>query len=387
MALASAGARLHFGFCNLSLSHERLYGALGLALAEPRVTVEATPADSTSVTVESDALSGAEGSGADAVRGDARDAVRAGVHDEIRADVGEYAATAVDLLDVPGATVAVRASLPRHAGLGSGTQLAATTLAVIARAHGRDPEVRERAPALGRGGRSGVGVAAFEAGGFVLDAGHPTARFTTDRPADGEWAVPPVAARHDVPDDWRFLLVRPDAEPGRNGESEDASMRAAVERAEPGLADRIAGIVTRRVLPAVAAGRAEAFGAAVASVGRLNGAWYADEQGGVYRPPVGDVVASLSASPAVFGAGQSSWGPAVYGVTDADRADAAREAGERALEAAGVDGSVAVVRAANEGARVRAGAGDVDDPDDVAGDPDDRDDPDGLDCDPDEGQH
>jgi len=27
MARVSAGARLHFGFCNLSLSHERLYGA------------------------------------------------------------------------------------------------------------------------------------------------------------------------------------------------------------------------------------------------------------------------------------------------------------------------------------------------------------------------
>ncbi|GAA0521627.1 beta-ribofuranosylaminobenzene 5'-phosphate synthase [Halorubrum aquaticum] len=351
MALASAGARLHFGFCNLSLSHERLYGALGLALAEPRVTVEAVPAESTSVTVEDDALAAADG-GVTGIRAE----TRADARDGVRADAREYAATAADLLDVPGATVTVRASLPRHAGLGSGTQLAATTLAAIARAHDREPAVRDRAPALGRGGRSGVGVAAFEAGGFVLDAGHPTARFTTDRPADGEWTVPPVAARHAVPDDWRFLLVRPDAEPGRNGESEDASMRAAVERAEPRLADRIAGIVTRRVLPAIARGRTEAFGAAVASVGRLNGAWYADEQGGVYRPPVGDVVASLSASPAVFGAGQSSWGPAVYGVTDADRADAAREAGERALEAAGVGGSVSVVRGANEGAWVGDGS-------------------------------
>ncbi|WP_143420886.1 beta-ribofuranosylaminobenzene 5'-phosphate synthase family protein, partial [Halorubrum halodurans] len=233
MALASAGARLHFGFCNLSLSHERLYGALGLALAEPRVTVEAVPAESVTAAVEADALADAGESGATAGRPD--------VHDEVRADARGYAATAVDLLDVPGAAVTVRASLPRHAGLGSGTQLAATTLTAVARAHGREPAVRERAPALGRGGRSGIGVAAFEAGGFVLDAGHPTARFTTDRPADGEWTVPPVAARHAVPDDWRFLLVRPDAEPGRNGEREDASMRAAVERAEPGLADRIAG--------------------------------------------------------------------------------------------------------------------------------------------------
>ena len=52
MARASVGARLHFGFCNLSLSHERLYGALGLGLAEPRVVVDAEPDSAVGVTVE-----------------------------------------------------------------------------------------------------------------------------------------------------------------------------------------------------------------------------------------------------------------------------------------------------------------------------------------------
>ncbi|TKX75928.1 GHMP kinase [Halorubrum sp. GN11_10-6_MGM] len=335
MARASVGARLHFGFCNLSLSHERLYGALGVGLAAPRVVVDAEPAPDVSVTVDLD------------------DRADSGVRDDVRG----YAAAAADLLDADGARVAVRESLPRHAGLGSGTRLAAATLAAVATAHGEPPRVRERAPALGRGGRSGVGVATFEDGGFVLDAGHPTARFTTDRPADGEWTVPPVAARHAVPDDWRFLLVEPEAAAGRNGTVEDDSMRAAVERAEPGIADRIGGIVSRRVLPAVATGNAERFGASVAEIGRLNGAWYADEQGGVYRPPVGEVVASLSGASSVFGAGQSSWGPTVYGVTDAARADAAAAAGERALDAAGVGGDVSVVRAADEGARVTAGGG------------------------------
>ena len=342
MARASAGARLHFGFCNLSLSHERLYGALGVGLDAPRVVVDAEPAAAVSVTVE-----GAEGNQPES----------ADSAPSVRDDVREYATAAVDLLGVDGARVAVRESLPRHAGLGSGTQLAAATLAAVATAHGEPARVRERAPALGRGGRSGVGVATFEGGGFVLDAGHPTARFTTDRPADGEWTVPPVAARHAVPDDWRFLLVEPDADAGRNGAAEDDAMRAAVERAEPGLADRIGGIVTRRVLPAVSTGDAEAFGAAVAEIGRLNGAWYADEQGGVYRPPVGEVVDALSGAASVFGAGQSSWGPTVYGVTDAAHADAAAEAGERALDAAGVGGGVSVVRASNEGARTDAGNG------------------------------
>jgi beta-ribofuranosylaminobenzene 5'-phosphate synthase len=125
-------------------------------------------------------------------------------------------------------------------------------------------------------------------------------------------------------------------------------------------------VVARRLLPALAEGSAERFGAAVAEIGRLNGRWYADEQGGLYRPPVGAVVAALADAPAVFGAGQSSWGPTVYGVTDADRAEAAAAAGRTALDDAGVAGTVRVVAARNEGARTRLRARPVADGDESA---------------------
>lgn len=129
-------------------------------------------------------------------------------------------------------------------------------------------------------------------------------------------------------------------------------MRSVVERADAQTGDRIAGIVTRRLLPALAEGSAERFGEAVESVGRLNGTWYADEQGGVYRPPVGALVSSLSESPVVYGAGQSSWGPTVYGVTDADHVDEAVEAGRAALSDADIEGTVSVARGRNRGASV-----------------------------------
>ncbi|MFB6256786.1 MAG: beta-ribofuranosylaminobenzene 5'-phosphate synthase family protein [Haloplanus sp.] len=321
-ASVTAYARLHFGFCNLSLSRERLYGSLGVGLDRPSVRVTATPADD--------------------VRCD---------HEVAR----EYAVRAVSLLGVPGADITVDGEFARHVGLGSGTQFALATLVAVARAHGREVDVRERAPELGRGGRSGVGVATFEDGGFVLDAGHPTARFTTDRPERGRWSVPPVAARHSIPEDWRFLIVVPDAPAGPSGDDEDRSMRTAVESAGSSPSDRLAGMIVRRVLPAITEESAERFGAAVADVGRLNGTWYTDEQGGVYRPPAGELVAALDDSPAVYGAGQSSWGPSVYGVTDANRVPAARGAGRAALDAAGVDGRVLVAEGRTCGARIEAG--------------------------------
>lgn len=313
----TAGARIHAGFCNLSLAHERLYGGLGLTLEYPRTVVRAAPAEA----VECD-----------------------------HPDAGEYATRACDLLGVEGARVVVEEAIERHVGLGSGTQLALATLAAVAGAHDRPERVRERAPALGRGGRSGVGVAAFEAGGTVLDGGHPTGRFTADEPPSGEWDVPPVVVRHDIPEDWRFLLVCPEAERGRHGPAEEASIRRVVREADPEPADRVAGVVLRRVLPALADGDHERFGAAVSELSRLNGTWYVDEQGGIYRPPAGDIVESLAAAPAVSGAGQSSWGPTAYAVTDAAHAGAAREAGERALAAAGVEGEVLLVAGRNRGA-------------------------------------
>ncbi|ELY66399.1 beta-ribofuranosylaminobenzene 5'-phosphate synthase family protein [Natronococcus jeotgali] len=321
-ATVSAGARLHVGFQNLSLARRRLYGGVGVGLERPRATVVADPA---STVAASDPL------------------------------VAEYARRAADALGVPGIELSLEQRLPRHVGLGSGTQLALAVLAATARAHGLEPRVRELAPAMGRGGRSGVGVATFEDGGFVVDAGHPTSRFTTEPPAEGDWTVPPVVARHRLPEDWRFLIVVPDADPGRSGENEDASMRAVVERADPAVADELAGVVTRKLLPAAAEGRLEAFGEAIAEIGRKNGSWYADAQGGVFRPPAGELVATLEDCPVLTGVGQSSWGPVVYGLTDADHATEARGAAQDALADRGVGGEVVLSAAATGGATVDLG--------------------------------
>jgi beta-ribofuranosylaminobenzene 5'-phosphate synthase len=330
MVRVSAGARLHFGFQNLSLAHDRLYGGVGVGLAEPRVAVRAERADDVSVRV-----------------GDDGSADRADVPATRR-----YAERACDVLNVSGATVTVERSLPRHVGLGSGTQLALATYTAVARANDVDPKPREHAPALGRGGRSGVGVATFERGGFVVDAGHPTARFTTDEPARGEWETPPVVARHALPEDWRFVVAVPDSDAGRSGSEETASIRSVVERADGTVADAVAGALTRTLLPAAATDDRPRFADGVRELGRLNGTWYADEQGGVFRPPVGEIVESLARSDVVGGIGQSSWGPVVYALTDTTHERAAVDAARDALDAAGVDGETMAVAPAETGARV-----------------------------------
>jgi beta-ribofuranosylaminobenzene 5'-phosphate synthase len=320
MARVTARARLHLGFRNLSLSRPWLYGGIGVAVDRPRTVVRATPDDGLSV----------DGPPASATAA--------------RRTTAQH--------DLPGASVVVERSLPRHVGLGSGTQLALAVATAIAVAHDVPADVRSIAPILGRGGRSGVGVATFERGGVILDRGHPSSEYSPTRPPDGTWTVPPVTTRLPVPADWRFLLVRPTIESGRAGGAEEASIRRVVENATVAPAAAIDRVVTAKLLPAVRTGDAARFGRAAARIDRLNGQWFATEQAGVRREHVTRICEHLAGESAVLGAGQSSWGPTVYGVTTVDRADRARAAGERALEATDLEGTVDIVAGSNRGASV-----------------------------------
>ena len=273
-------ARLHFGFLDLSGETGRLFCGVGIGIDRPRAVVEAEKTDG----VETDA---------------------GGYFEELVRE-------AVDVLGVGGARLSVKDSVPRHVGLGSGTQHASAVLEAVAGANGVEAK-RRHVREMGRGVRSGVGRAVFEGGGFVVDAGHPV---DADR---GERRIPSVAVRHDLPSDWRFVVAVPDGA-GAHGEAEERSMRRVVGD-EAGIGDAVRREFVGRVLPGAAEGDIDAFGAGVAEVDRLNGERYADEQDGVYHRKSEPLVERLSDRDDVAGAGQSSWGPSVYAVTTAEDAE------------------------------------------------------------------
>jgi beta-ribofuranosylaminobenzene 5'-phosphate synthase len=273
-------ARLHFGFLDLSGDTGRLFGGVGVGIDRPSAVVEAEEAGG----VETDAGAYFEG----------------------------LVREAVEVLGVEGARLEVTDALPRHVGLGSGTQHASAVLEAVARANGVEA-TRRHARGMGRGVRSGVGRAVFEDGGFVVDAGHPVGEDRSDR------RVPSVAVRHPLPSDWRFVVAVPDGS-GAHGEAEERRMRRVVGD-ESRTGDAVRRAFVGRVLPGAAEGEVEGFGAGVAELDRLNGEWYADEQGGVYHEASEPLVESFAAHDAVTGAGQSSWGPSVYAVTTAEHAD------------------------------------------------------------------
>jgi beta-RFAP synthase len=190
----------------------------------------------------------------------------------------------------------------------------------------------------GRAARSAVGLWTFALGGLVVEGGR---RSGSDEPA-------PLLMRHAMPDAWRCVLAIPAAEPGLSGDAEDAAF--ANLRPDPERSAEIARVVLTALLPALVEADLAEFGGALSRVQRLVGDAFAPVQGGTFHPQAAPLVDALLALGAA-GAGQSSWGPAVYGLvgSEAQGSEIAR-----GLEAElGAGGRVEVVRFDNGGARVR----------------------------------
>jgi beta-ribofuranosylaminobenzene 5'-phosphate synthase len=305
-----APARLHMGMLDVAGGPTRRFGGLGVALSRPAVVVEVSPNDDLA----------AEGLDAERALAVAR---------RCREGLGLAG----------GARVRVLEAIPAHVGLGSGTKLALAVTAGLAALAGRTPEPQAIARAAGRGARSAVGLWTFVLGGFVVEGG---VRPGVERPA-------PLLARHAMPDEWRCVLVIPHAEPGLSGRAEEEAFGRL--RPDSDRAALIAQLVLTSLLPGLAEGDLTEFGTALTRVQRLVGESFASVQGGVFHPRAGPLVETLLRYGAA-GAGQSSWGPAVYGVVGGEQAGL-ELARRMDAELAG-GGRVELVSFDNRGAQVEA---------------------------------
>jgi beta-RFAP synthase len=303
-----APARLHFGMLAVVRDGARRFGGLGVSVSRPAVVIEARAADELSA------------EGADAER------------------ALTFARRCHEALELSGgARVRVVEAIPPHVGLGSGTKLALAVAHALAVLDGRTVDAPALAEAAGRAARSAVGMWTFAMGGLVVEGG---VRHGVEQPA-------PLLAHHPVPDEWRVVLVIPDAEPGLSGVAEEEAFRRLVP--SPERSATIAQLVLTSLLPALVERDVEEFGDALTRVQQLVGDAFAAVQGGRFHPRAGELVKALLRGGAA-GAGQSSWGPAVYGVVGSE--SAGRELASRMEDVVGGGGSVDLVTFDNRGARV-----------------------------------
>ena len=273
-----APARLHFGVLDLRGTMGRWFGGIGAAAPAPTLLVSASHADE--------------------LRVEGEECQRA----------TEFARRLLShLKDVrggsPGAHVRVHRALPAHSGLGSGTQLALAIARALADLHGLDADTPALARLMGRARRSAIGTWTFAGGGLVVEGGR---RVGQDESA-------PLLARLPFPPSWRCVVAVPHARAGVSGQAETQAFAQLAPPPEGDVA-RVAYLVLMALLPALVEADIESFGAALSEIQEMTGRWFAAAQGGTFAPGPTERLVRCMRQWGVHGVGQSSWGPAVYGI-------------------------------------------------------------------------
>jgi len=322
-------ARIHMGLIDMNGKSGRVDGGIGLAVEEPAIVVEAKRSSELLVRADEEG---------------AKQAKRVQMTAEkILAKLGV----------IGGAEITLHSTYPGHIGLGSGTQLdLATARALFGLFQPGNLTVRDLAAFIGRGGTSGIGTAAFESGGFIIDGGHsfgPRGAKTDFRPSSASSGVKPapVLFRHPFPEDWQILLAIPDIPEGASGNAESDIFR---RHCPVPIADvqALCHAVLMQMLPGIVEKDLDLFGTAVNAIQTFG---FKQVEHSLQPPLIHALIATLRTTEAA-GVGLSSFGPTVYAIGDTGMQDARRAVEDVMAENGG--GTVIITHAQNRGAEIRA---------------------------------
>lgn len=273
--------RLHMGFFDLHGGLGRKFGSIGLALSAPVIELSAAKSARLEVT---------------------------GLASERASVIAEQLIAKLKLDS--SISLNIKQHIPEHAGLGSGTQLALSVGAVINELYDLGLDTLTIAQLTGRGNRSGIGIAAFDHGGLLIDGGR---KATQSGAASQHIKTPPLLARYDFPEDWRILLILDSSQPGIHGEGELEAFRQLPIFSES-LAAHLCRHVLMQAMPALVEADLNAFGASIQELQAHVGDYFAPAQGGRYASKRVGLVLEYLKEAGVSCFGQSSWGPTGFAV-------------------------------------------------------------------------
>lgn len=305
-------ARLHLGLIDMNGDLGRMFGGLGVGIDHPNIIVEAENSENFSVT---------------------------GQEAELVTILAKRFFSTYPVQ--PKVHINVVEAIPAHIGLGSGTQFSLAIAVVLAKLFNVKATVPELAVAMGRARRTAVGTSIFEKGGFVVDGGK---NLKTQ-------AFPPLIYRQPFPKEWRFIVAVPNLKEGlSNSEENHAFEKLTTMPAED--VGQICRLIMLKLLPALAEHDIENFGDALTKIQILTGNHFAQAQGGTYSSPAAAECIEFMKTAGTYGVGQSSWGPALYGVVKQEEAKEVLSKVKAYLRK-GVGGDVFIAKANNRGASIK----------------------------------
>ena len=272
----TAPARLHLGFLDLNGSSGRRFGSIGLAIDSHHTVVTARfcSANENHIVPEHLRLK--------------VDHLGAAFHQHFSHLIQQYDQHV---------QLSISAFIPEHAGLGSGTQLALAVGTALSRLYQIDTKTADIAALLNRGARSGIGIATFDQGGFIVDGG-----------LGPDSLVPPLLVRQPYPEHWRVVMLMEHVSQGIHGQAE----KQAFSDLPPfplSQSHAICHHTLMQLLPALLEQNIEHFGHSITEIQRLIGDHFSQAQGGRYTSPRIAQLLSQAHTLGHTGIAQSSWGP------------------------------------------------------------------------------
>jgi beta-ribofuranosylaminobenzene 5'-phosphate synthase len=239
-----------------------------------------------------------------------------------------------------GIEIDIKKSYWNHIGLGSGTQAALAAGMAMSILYDLKLTPRQIAEKVGRGGTSGIGIGSFERGGFILDGGHRMEAKNAFLPSSFSKGVPPapILCQRDFPD-WDIVLAIPPTKGAHDLYEKDVF--ANVCPIPLNEVEKLSHIILMQMLPALAEEDMDNFGKAVNAIQEVG---FKRREVDLQPTARGLIQALLSGGAA--GAGLSSFGPAVYAITDQPaKVEAAAKSYDR-------DCTVIRTKARNKGAEI-----------------------------------
>ncbi len=316
-ATVTAAARLHLGFLDLNGGLGRRFGGMGVGLQAPVTTVCARHGEG--VTLGGVHLDAGE---------------RRRIIQMAHALLGHFRIAG-------GVDIHIKARIPPHHGLGSGTQLALALGTAVTALHGVDAAAADIAEATGRGARSGAGLGVFQHGGFVLDSGKGAGQ-----------SLPTLVAHHDFPEEWRLVLALDERGGGLSGARERQAF-AALPDMPAAAAAETCRLALMQTLPALIEKDCRRFGQSLSAIQARCGEYFKEAQGGLFASAAVRRAVDFLLDHGAAGGGQTSWGPTGFAVfaNDAAARDAMDAFARRPGDAGGA--TLRLVQAENRRARVR----------------------------------
>jgi beta-ribofuranosylaminobenzene 5'-phosphate synthase len=303
-------SRLHLTLIDMNASIGRVDGSLGITLDKPDIKISARESDTVEITGKSEHIE-RMGNSAKAL-----------------------------LPDGEGVQISIEEDYPSHIGLGSGTQGALAAGMAVNKLYDLGLSVYEIAVKVGRGGTSGIGVAAFETGGFILDGGHKFSEKKAFLPSAASKLPPaPVLLRRDFPD-WDILVAVPEQKGASQKKELDIFRKECPVPVQE--VEKLSHVILMQLLPALAEKDIVTFGKSINAIQELG-----FKKREVELQPVSSELMQVLRDGGAHGAGMSSFGPTVYAF--GKDADYLKKIAEDFL---GGKGQVIITKARNNGARI-----------------------------------